>query len=129
LADARYENFATGAVLTNMQADLVGDRDRFALTSFSASDNARGTLTARGDLALRGPSGPTAQLSATFADFRLAARDEVVATASGTVSIAGQLTAPKITAPLAIDRADINLPQNLPANVVVLKVVEANGKS
>ena len=31
LSDARYENFATGAVLNNMQADLVGDRDRFTL--------------------------------------------------------------------------------------------------
>ena len=31
LSDGRYENFATGAVLTNMQADLVGDRDRFTL--------------------------------------------------------------------------------------------------
>ena len=46
LADARYENFATGAVLTNIAADLVGDRDRFSLTSFSGSDGAGGTVKA-----------------------------------------------------------------------------------
>jgi translocation and assembly module TamB len=128
LSDARYTNFATGAVLNKLQADLVGDRDRFSLTSFSATDNASGTLKARGEVALRGPSGPTAQLSATLANFRVAARDEAVATATGTVAIAGPLTAPKVTAPLTIDRADISLPDSLPPNVVVLKVAEKNGK-
>src|SRR5204863_1726232 len=78
---------------------------------------------------LRGPSGPTAELTATLANFRVAARDEAVATASGTVAIAGPLTAPKVTAPLTVDRADINLPESLPPNVVVLKVVEKNGKT
>ena len=129
LSDARYENFATGAVLTKMQADVVGDRDRFTLTSFSASDTASGTLKVRGNVALRGPAGPTAQLSATLDNFRVAARDEAVATASGDVSIAGPLTAPKITAPLTINRADINLPGSLPPSVVVVKVVETNSKT
>jgi len=129
LSDARYENFATGAVLTKMQADLVGDRDRFTLTSFSAADSASGSLNAQGNVVLRGASGPTAELSATLANFRVAARDEAVATASGTVSIVGPLTAPKVTAPLTIDRAEINLPESLPPKVVVLKVVETNSKT
>src|SRR6202030_1825372 len=62
LSDARYENFATGAVLTKMQAELVGDRDRFTLTSFSAQDSAHGSLSAQGYVALRGAAGPTADL-------------------------------------------------------------------
>ena len=128
LSDGHYENFATGAVLNNLQADLVGDRDRFTLTSFSAADSASGSLKAQGNVVLSGPTGPTAQLSATLANFRVAARDEAVATASGTVAIAGPLTAPKVTAPLTVDRADISLPDSLPPNVVVLKVVEKNGK-
>jgi translocation and assembly module TamB len=129
LSDARYESFTTGAVLTNMQADLVGDRDRFTLTSLAAADNAGGTLQARGSVVLGGSSGPTAELSATLARFRVAARDEAVAPASGTVTVAGPLSGPKVTAPLTIDRADISLPENLPPNVVVLKVVETNGKT
>jgi translocation and assembly module TamB len=128
LSDGHYENFATGAVLNKMQADLVGDRDRFTLTSFSAADSASGTLKAQGNVVLSGPAGPTAQLSATLANFRVAARDEAVATASGTVSIAGPLSAPKVTAPLTVDRADINLPDSLPPSVVVVKIVEKNGK-
>jgi len=129
LSDARYENFATGAVLTKMQAEIVGDRDRFTLTSFSAADTASGSLKAQGNVVLKGASGPTAELSATLDNFRVAARDEAVATASGTVSIAGPLTAPKVTAPLTVNRADINLPESLPPNVVVLKVVETNSKT
>ena len=129
LSDARYENFATGAVLTKMQAEIVGDRDRFTLTSFSAADTASGSLRAQGNVVLKGASGPAAELSATLDNFRVAARDEAVATASGTVSIAGPLTAPKVTAPLTVNRADINLPESLPPNVVVLKVVETNSKT
>jgi translocation and assembly module TamB len=129
LSDARYTNFATGAVLNNLQADIDGGRDRFSLTSFSATDNASGSLRARGEVVLNGSSGPSAQLSATLDKFRVAARDEAVAVASGTVTIAGPLTAPKVTAPLTVDRADINLPDSLPPNVVVLKVVDRNGKA
>jgi translocation and assembly module TamB len=129
LSDARYENFATGAVLTNMQADVVGDRDHFTLTSLAAGDGAHGSLKAQGNVVLKGPSGPTAALSGTLANFRVAARDEAVATATGNVSITGPLTAPKAAASLTVDRADINLPESLPPNVVVLKVVEINSKS
>jgi translocation and assembly module TamB len=124
LSDARYENFATGAVLTKLQAEVVGDRDRFTLTSFSAGDSANGSLSVQGNVALKGASGPTAELSAKLVNFRVAARDEAVATATGTVSIAGPLTAPKVASTLTIDRADISLPDSLPPNVVVLKVVE-----
>jgi translocation and assembly module TamB len=129
LADGRYENFITGAVLTNMQADIVGDRDRLTVTSFSAGDSANGSLKAQGNVVLRGPFGPTAELSATLRDFRIAARDEAVATATGTVAVTGPLTSPKVAAPLVIDRADINLPQSLPPSVVVLKVVRVNSKT
>jgi len=129
ISDARYENFATGAVLTHMQAELVGDRDHFTLSSLAAGDSASGSLKAQGNVALKGPSGPTVALSGTLANFRVAARDEAVATATGTVSIAGPLTAPKVTAALTIDRADINLPDTLPPSVVVLKVVRINSKT
>jgi translocation and assembly module TamB len=129
LSNVRYENFATGAVVTNMQADLVGNRDRFTLTSLAAGDSASGSLKAQGNVVLKGPSGPTAELSAALTNFRVAAGDEATATATGTVSITGPLTAPKVTAPLTIDRADINLPESLPPTVVVLKVVERNSKT
>ncbi len=129
LTGARYANFASGAVLTNLNAQVVGDRDRFRLVSLSAGDGAGGKLNAQGSVVLRGASGPSAELSARLANFRVAARDEAVASASGTVSVAGPLSAPKVVAALTIDRADITLPNSLPPSVVVLKVTEVGGTS
>lgn len=127
LSDGRYENFATGAVLTGIRADLTGNRDRFTLSSFSAGDDATGHLEASGSLLLDTPGGPTAQLSATLDKFRVAARDEAVATASGQISITGPLAAPKVAAKLRIDKAALQLPARLPHSVTKLDVVVVGG--
>jgi translocation and assembly module TamB len=129
LTGARYENFATGAVLTDISADLVGDHDRFTLASFSAGDGASGTLKAQGGFVLSGAAGPTAELSATLANFRVAARDEALVTASGAISVNGSLSAPKAAASLTVDRAEINLPASLPPTVVVIQVTEIGGRT
>ncbi len=50
-------------------------------------------------------------------------------TASGTVSVTGPLAAPKVTAALTIDRAEINLPDSLPPSVVVINVTEIGGRT
>jgi translocation and assembly module TamB len=128
LSQARYENFASGAVLTKLDAELVGNGDRFQLVSLSAGDGSGGSVKAQGSLVLRGTGGPAVQLSATLANFRVAASDEALATTSGTVAVIGPLTAPKIAAQLTIDRAEINLPSSLPPNVVVIPVTEVNGR-
>ncbi len=128
LTDARYENFATGAVLTNLGAELVGSGDHFQLASLSAGDGSGGSLKAQGSLALSGTGGPAAQLSASLANLRVAASDEATATANGTIAVTGPLTAPKVAARLTIDRAEINLPSSLPPNVVVIQVTKINGK-
>ena len=127
LSAGRYESFATGAVLTGIDAVLSGDRDHLALTSFSAADSAGGKVTAEGRIALDGAAGPTASLAARLSNFRVAARDEAVVTASGQARVAGPLTALEVKAPLVIDRADINLPESLPPEIVVLHVVRIPG--
>jgi translocation and assembly module TamB len=129
LSGGRYENFATGAVLTGIDAVLGGDRDHLTLASFSAADSAGGRVTAQGGIALNGTAGPTASLTARLSNFRVAARDEAVVTTSGQVSVGGPLTALAVKAPLTIDRADINLPENLPPEIVALNVVRIGGES
>jgi translocation and assembly module TamB len=128
LSQARYENFASGAVLTNLAAEVVGTGDRFRLVSLSAADGAGGSLNATGSLSVGGADGAAAQFTADLANFRIAARDEVVATASGRVSVGGPLAKLRITAPLTVNRAEINLPTSLPPSVVVLKVTETGGR-
>jgi translocation and assembly module TamB len=129
LSAGRFENFASGAVLTGIDAVLSGDRNQLTLTSFSAADSASGKVTAQGGVVLNGSAGPTASLAANLSNFRLAARDEAVVTASGQVSVKGPLTALDVRAPLTIDRADINLPDSLPPEIVVLHVVRIDAKT
>jgi translocation and assembly module TamB len=128
ISDGRYENFATGAVLTKMKVDLAGDRDRLTLREFSAADTANGFVSARGSLALDS-SAPSTELTGTLKHFRIAARDEAVVTASGTVAVAGMITSPKVTAHLVAEQGDITLPDQLPPSVTRLKVVEINSRS
>jgi translocation and assembly module TamB len=125
ISDGRYENFATGAVLTKMKVDLAGDRDRLTLREFSAGDSADGSLGARGSLGLNA-SAPSAELTATLKHFRIAARDETVVTASGNVAISGTIASPKVTAQLTAEQGDITLPDRLPPSVARLKVIEIN---
>jgi translocation and assembly module TamB len=129
LSGGRYENFASGAVMTGIDAVLSGDRDHVTLTSFSAADSASGKITAQGGIVLNGSAGPTTSFAARLSNFRIAARDEAVVTASGQVSVRGPLTALDVKAPLTIDRADINLPDSLPPEIVVLHVVRADDKT
>ncbi|HZT90014.1 MAG TPA: translocation/assembly module TamB domain-containing protein [Stellaceae bacterium] len=123
IANGRYESLATGAVLTDLRADLAGDRDRFTLRELAAGDAAGGRLTARGSLLLRGGA-PTADFSATLANFRVAARDEAVVKASGAMAVAGPVAAPKVSGELTITSGEFTIPDGLPPSVTRLNVVE-----
>jgi translocation and assembly module TamB len=128
VSDGRYENFATGAVLTKMKVDLAGDRDRLILREFSADDTAKGTLSAQGSLVLGG-SAPSAELTGTLKHFRIVARDEATVTTSGTVSVTGTIASPKVATQLIAEQGDITIPDRLPPSVTRLKVAEINSRS
>ena len=126
IAGGRYESFATGAVMTNLQVDLIADRDRFTVRRLTAGDGAGGTLSARGSIMLRGSAGPSAELAATLTNFRVASRDEAVVTASGEVTAAGNLPSPKVSGRLTVVRADCRIPDSLPPSVTRLAVININ---
>jgi translocation and assembly module TamB len=128
ITDGRYENFATGAVLTRMRLDLAGDRDRLTVREFSASDTAKGSLAGRGSVVLGG-TGPSADFSVTLDRFRLVGRDEAVLTTSGTVAIAGAISSPKVTARLTTEQGQLRIPDNLSPSVTRLPVVEINNRA
>ena len=126
LEGARYENFFSGAVLNNLDAQIDGTGESLQLTRLKAADGAGGTVSAEGGVTLG--AGGAARLSARLDKFRIAARDELVASASGTLTVTGPLSALKLTAPLTVNQAQVNLPNNLPPDVVVLKVAEKNAR-
>ena len=128
ITDGRYANFATGAVLTHLRADISGDRDRVTVREFSAGDTGSGTLSAIGSVVLTGAS-PTADLTATLNNFRILGRDDAVLTGSGSVAIAGSVASPKVTAQLTTGQGDLGIPDSLPPSVTRLQVVEINSRA
>jgi translocation and assembly module TamB len=122
-----YENFATGAVVSDMRLDVVGDPRGFVLRSLTASDGAQGSLAASGRLSLGGTHGPTGRLSARLSRFRLAARDLAVVAASGTLAVAGPLGSPEITADLTTDGGEFRIPAPGPS-ITQLQVVRVGAK-
>src|ERR1051325_1286264 len=115
------------AVLTHLRADISGDRDRVTVREFSAKDTGTGALDLRGSLALAGGA-PSADLAATLQNFRILGRDEGVLTASGEIRIAGPVASPRVTAQLTGGEGDLRIPDNLPAGVTKLQVVEINSR-
>ncbi len=127
LSRARYENFTTGAVLEDINADLTGDRERMTLRSFSARDGEKGRVNASGSILLSG--GARADLTATLSNFRVAQREEATAAVSGKVRIEGPLASPKIAADLVSDGVELQVPKELPPSIVHLKVTVIDSKT
>jgi translocation and assembly module TamB len=127
ITDGRYENFASGAVLTKIRLEVAGDRDRLTVREFSASDAATGTIAAHGSVNLAGSA--SADVSATLKDFRVVARDDALLAASGTVAMTGPVASPKIIARLTADNGDLSIPDHLPSSVTRLPVVEVNSRN
>ena len=137
VVEGHYENFATGAVLTDLRADIVGDRDRLTVREFSARDSGSGSLTAQGGIVLGGVvlggavpgDGPSADLSVALRDFRILGRDVAVVAASGTVAVTGPVASPKVTARLTADQGEVTIPASLPPSVTRLEVVEIDSRT
>jgi translocation and assembly module TamB len=117
LRDGRYESLQIGTVLTGMSFDLVGNRDRLVLQSFTAGDGDRGTLVLAGAVNLAAAGGPAFDVSGQLARFRAIHRDEANVTASGDARLSGNLAAPRLAAKLRVDNADLRVPDRLPPNV------------
>jgi translocation and assembly module TamB len=132
VSGARYENLASGTVLSGMNFTVLGDRDRLVLRGFTANDGGAGLLVLRGAVDLAATPGPALDLSAALTRFRAIQLDEATVTASGELRLSGTLAAPRLAAELTIDEADINMPGRLPQSVrpvPVTRIDSATGRT
>jgi translocation and assembly module TamB len=116
LRNGRYESLATGTVLTGVNFDLVGNRDRLVLQNFAASDGAKGKLDLSGAVDLAAAGGPAFELAGRLASFRLLQLDQATAAVSGDMQLAGNIVAPRLGARLRIEHAELRVPERLPQN-------------
>ncbi|MEI7609926.1 MAG: translocation/assembly module TamB domain-containing protein, partial [Rhodospirillaceae bacterium] len=123
VSDGHYENQALGTVIDHISARLAGSGRAFAIESFS------GTTAGGGTLSVTGTVKPAAEqmfdIRVKAAEARLVQLDDATVDADVDLTLTGGLREARLAGSLDIRRADIRLPDQLPAEVVDLQVTES----
>jgi len=126
--DGRYVNFAAGTEISDVVAEISGDGTHFVLSRLIGRDGAKGTLEGHGALDLL-PAGHAFDLTARFANFGFMRREDVTASGGGELRLAGTAAAAKLSGHVRIERAEIRIPERLPASIPNLPVIVVDGSS
>ena len=125
---ALYENGTTGTVLRDLTLLVEADRQTLAIRRFTATDGGDGRLNGQGTIGLDRAAGYPLDVRLQAERARLVARDDATATMSGRVALEGNVAAPRLKGEIAVDRADISIPERLGPRVAVLPVEEIGGR-
>jgi len=128
ISDGQYDNDASGMTLRALTVELDGTQQSFVLKSLTGNDGGQGTIGASGRVDLAAAGGPTLDLKAELKSFTGARGDTATAVLSGTASVTGPLAGPAVKAAITLDKADINIPDQLPPNVATLDVVRVDSR-
>ena len=122
----RYENIETGTILSDIQIRAEGDENRISLNKATATDGGEGRLTATGAMRMGDAPSPVVSLNAKLTTLTLVRRDDVTASASGSVRVDGPIDELKVAGRIVTDQVEAAVVDSLPPQVVDLKVVEVN---
>jgi translocation and assembly module TamB len=126
IGKGRYESMAAGTILDDVALEIVGDRERFVVRNFHATDGEGGQMSARGSVDLAATPGPAVDAAIDIAHFHVLRRDEAAITAGGEMRVSGPLTALHIASRLRVERGELRPPDRLPPSVANLDVIEIN---
>ncbi len=126
LSEGYYENLASGAVFTKIEAVARGDGDRLVIERFDARDGDGGSVTVNGDLRFPGDGRDEIRMAVDLKKFRAVQLDEVRAQASGNLALTGSLADLLLKGDVTVDQAEIEIPRRLPSTVTVIEVTEIN---
>ena len=126
LTDGFYANDASGFVLRDVGLQLAGDARRLLLKDLAATDDNGGRLSGDGAVTFGENGFGTVDVSVDLTTLRVARIDEVHATTSGDLRLAGPFREMLLSGTLTVDRADIEIPGRLPVSVSSIEVTEIN---
>ncbi|RME64466.1 MAG: hypothetical protein D6782_08225, partial [Alphaproteobacteria bacterium] len=127
LTRARYENFDLGTKLAEIEARLSFADRQLRLDSLSASDGNGGRLEARGTVRFDDAlPGIASDVSIGLTNLRLLRRDDLRATVSGDLQLAGTEQGLELAGQLTIERAEIVLADKGSASIPNVPVREIN---
>jgi translocation and assembly module TamB len=120
----RYEHRLSGAVIAGIEARLVGDGQVLTIQSFTGHTPNGGTVTASGSIRPAAVDGRQLDLALGAVNARLLQTDIVTATVEGDLTLTGGFTRALLAGQGRVIRAEVQVPDRLPAGVVDLKAVE-----
>ncbi len=120
LAGGEVQDFAQGVHIDKIEAALRASGDTIRIERFAARAGG-GTLGASGSLGLAGAM--PVELRVTAKNARPLASDRLTATLDADLRLKGEAMGPlALGGTITVDRADIRIPETMPAQLVVLNV-------
>lgn len=124
ITGGRYENQASGAVITNIAARLVGDGQVFTLQSLTGRTAGGGSITASGTVRPLAQEGRQLDLRVRATNAQLLSIDLVTGRIGADLTLTGTFARALLAGTVRVERADVRIPNRLPPDVVDLKVEE-----
>lgn len=126
LTGSRLENADTGLVLRDLVLRLTADDGTITIQECTAKDLQKGRLAVTGSFGPMAAGDAPITIDAKLAQLKVAGLDMVTATADGNVNVSGSLNHMTAKGALTLGPVEVNIPQSLPPNVVVIPVTEIN---
>ncbi|MFC1838499.1 translocation/assembly module TamB domain-containing protein [Thermodesulfobacteriota bacterium] len=126
LKDGGYENLKTGTILREIEMEISAEPPRLNITKITAIDGLGGTVTGRGWIDAIPDMKFPYKLEFDLNDFTLAQNDMISITAEGRPFLSGSLSGHKLYGNLGINKAELNIPDNLSPEITELEVKEIN---
>ncbi len=125
LSGGRFENRATGAVLTGIDARLVGDGDALTIDRLRAKTRNGGTLSGQGVIRPTATADRQIDVRLTADNARLVENELLTADLDAALTVTGGFRAARLAGSLRLRDADLRIPNRLPVSVVDLRAEEA----
>ena len=122
-----YANMSLGTELDGIDLALSSSGEKFVLDHLTATDSKTGKVNASGAIDL-GQSPATVDFNLGFTDFLVARSDDITIAADGDLKLAGTVKEMGVSGKLSVRHAELYIPDNLPASVVSLDVIEVGGR-
>ncbi len=121
-----YENPPNGIIVKDIDLHIKVLEDRFVIEEARATDGEKGLMTAEGWFRFLPSENFPFQVDMTLDNCALVRRDDLNLTTGGHVSASGSVKDMAVSGDFKVGRADLNIPDRLPQEVVKLDVQEIN---
>ncbi len=122
-----YENYYSGTLLTNIQADFLAEKNKIFLRTLTAQDQpGNGTLEASGEIQLLQSDLYPFRVDAKFKNLKFVEIDLVNASADGKITLEGNALSAIAKGDVYIQKCELSIPDHIPRPLPHLDVTYRN---